>query len=275
MTAALRTLIQQQQVARRAPRATPVMLKLLQVWQFNATAEGGLAGAIATAKQYGFTGLVVKALDGIDWMSVYDTSPDALDSVTKVAQQWRMCADAGLRYFCWTNPKHDIDMTGEAALTARIARACDGVLLDTEPYRLFWGSNAPAGLAQSFMESIREQAPDAFIGLQPDPRPAALDQIRVQEWLPFVDVLCGQHYYQDFNSDPAAEMAYALELGQRFGLPVLPTLPGNAPTASLPLSEIWKFPGFVVWRLGTTPPQALQLLGSCAVLGLSSPRLVA
>jgi hypothetical protein len=251
------------------------MLKLLQVWQFNATAEGGLAGAIATAKQYGFTGLVVKALDGIDWMSIYDTSPDALDSVTKVAQQWRTCADAGLRYFCWTNPKHDIDMPGEAAVTALIARACDGVLLDTEPYRQFWGSNAPAGLAQSFMESIREQAPEAFIGLQPDPRPTALDQIRVQEWLPFVDVLCGQHYYQDFNSDPAAEMAYALELGQRFGLPVLPTLPGNAPTASLPLSEIWKFPGFVVWRLGTTPPQALQLLGSCAVLGLSSPRLVA
>ncbi len=274
-------LLQQQQLAARAispwvgPQRPPPILKLLQVFQFDLTAEGNLAGAIATATRFGYTGLLVKALDGVDWMSTFDTSPDALSGVDAVARQWEQCGEAGLRYFCWTNPRHDVDMAGEALATSRIARACDGVLLDTEPYRQFWGPNAPVGLANGFMESVREQAPDAFLGLQPDPRPTALQEIRVEEWLPFVDVLCGQHYWTDFGSNPRTELQYAAQLGASTGLPVVPTLPGNSAASVFPLDLIAQLPGFILWRLGTIGLDVLAQLGPCDVAGLSSAHLMA
>jgi hypothetical protein len=256
-----------------APKPTPLAyLRLLQVWEWGSVTLGE---AIDLCLANGFTGLCVKALDGIDWMDQFDNSADALGSVGDVIGQAEACNEAGLYYFTWTNPRHDVDLEEEAALTARIANASDGLLLDTEPYRQFWGANAPSGLAEGFMQAIREKAPDAFLGLQPDPRPNALAEIRVQEWLPYVDIFCGQHYWTDFGTLPLAELEYAMQLGQQYGLPVLPTLPGLAAPNAFHTVELLlqTFPGFVVWRMGTTPQATLATLGSMEVAGLESSKL--
>lgn len=273
-------LVQQQQLVRGLTSTQEHFrraLKLLQIFQYGPpyAMETELGEALATAVQYGFTGVVVKALDGVDWMARFDPTRDALDSIDAVAAQAAKAHSLGLYYFCWTNPRHDVDMTLEVSLTASTARACDGLFLDTEPYRQFWGAGSPPGLAEAFMGSLRQQAPDAFLGLQPDPRPAALQQIRVDEWLPFVDVLAGQHYWTDFGSDARKELEYAMQLGRSAGLPLLPTLPGNANARTIPLDVVEQFPGFIVWRLGTTGPDVLNTIGGCPVIGLASPRLAA
>lgn len=242
------------------------MTKLLQVWQYGqpTAAENGLDDAIATAKQFGFDGLLVKAIDGLTWMAEVDPHADAIGSVDQVAQQCARAHAAGLQYFVWTNPRHDIDVDQEATLSGQLAAACDGLFLDVEPYRQFWNNNAPIGQAAHFMEVVRQQAPSAFIALQPDPRPQALAGIRVTEWIPSCNAIAGQHYWTDFGSDPRAELARAAALGVQFGLPVLPTLPGNADPASVPTDLVAGFPGFVAWRMGTTGPAMLQVLGAIA-----------
>lgn len=242
-------------------------MKLLQIWQYGLpnAAENGLDDAIATAKQFGFDGLLVKALDGLDWMATFDGHADALRSVDQVATQAARAHAAGLQYFAWTNPKHDVNVDEEATMTGQIALACDGVFLDTEPYRQFWNNDAPVGQAAHFMDVLRQTAPDALVILQPDPRPNALAGIKVGEWTPKCSGIAGQHYWTDFSSDPRAELADAAQLGQQVGLPVYPTLPGNADPSSVPTDLVAGFPGFVVWRLGSTGPAMLQLLGGIAI----------
>lgn len=241
-------------------------MKLLQVWQYGqpTAAENGLDDAIATAKQYGFDGLLQKALDGLTWMSQVDPHPDAIGSVDQVRQLAARAHAAGLKYFVWTNPRHDVNVDQEATLTGQLAQACDGLFLDTEPYRQFWGNDAPIGQAAHFMQVVRGVAPEAFIALQPDPRSNALAGIRIAEWIPSCSAISGQHYWTDFETDPRVELGNAADLGVQFGLPVMPTLPGNADPSSVPTDLLGGFPGFVVWRMGTTGPAMLQVLGAIA-----------
>lgn len=243
-------------------------MKLLQVWQYGppAAAEETLDQALATAATYGFDGLLVKVLDGTTWMGQIDPSSDAVRSADQVAEQRVRCQAAGLRLYAWTNPLYDVDREQQATLTAACATACDGLFLDVEPYEQFWGAWRPADAAKAFMERVRELAPRAWLALQPDPRPARLAEIRPEEWLPFVDVLAGQHYWSDFESDPRQELAYASSLREQWGKPVWPTLPGNSPPESAPLDLLAGFTGLVCWRLGSTPATMLARLGGLALV---------
>jgi hypothetical protein len=53
-------------------------VKLLRVWKFSGDGRDAdnLAEAIGIATQHGSSGLLVKALDGTDWMRTYDASAD-------------------------------------------------------------------------------------------------------------------------------------------------------------------------------------------------------
>jgi hypothetical protein len=131
----------------------------------------------------------------------------------------------------------------------------------------FWGAWRPVGLAGRFMDLLRAGY-DGWICLQPDPRPSRLAEIRVEEWLAGgCDALAGQHYWTDFQVDAAAELRRAADLAREYGVPVYPTLPGNAALASFPLQQIAEFPGFVVWRYRTTPLETmLALAGAPATM---------
>ena len=250
------------------PPAKMHYLKLLQVWQWGDTTPQQV---MDQARSYGFTGLLVKALDGPQWMGDYDPSPYALSSPENVREQAALAHSQGMYYFVWTNPRQ-FQIQLQADLTAEATKACDGVLLDIEPYEQFWGPWAPIGLAAQFMTLLREKAPRAYIGLQPDPRISALSALRISEWVPRADSIWGQHYWNDFNSDPVSELVHAAALGMLYSMPVLPTLPGNA--TGFPVDAIGKFPGFAVWRSGTTPEETLVLLGQIPVAGTVSDKLV-
>jgi hypothetical protein len=238
------------------------MLKLLQVWQYGlpTAKEETLAAAIKTAKEFGFTGLLVKALDGPDWMSNFQSSQDALGSVEEAADQRKKSAAAGLGYYIWTVPKPD-QWQAQADITAELALATDGVFLDVEPYPEFWGPWRPVGLATQFMQRVRQAAPEAWIVLQPDPRKARLAEIRPDEWMAHCDAIAGQHYWSDFQVSSRDELTRAKELVEHYQKPAYPTLPGNAPLGTFPLDMLTEFAGFVVWRLGSTPAQTLTALG--------------
>ena len=272
MTRAItRRIIQEQQRLLAVPPAVTDRhyLKLLQVWQWenSQTIDSVLDQAVA----YGFTGLLVKALDGPYWMGQIDPSSEALGSVADVAIHTRKARERGLYYFCWTNPRQ-FEIAQQTSLTAGCANASDGVFLDIEPYSQFWGPWAQIGLAALFMAQLTEKT-NSFIALQPDPRVNALASLRISEWIPKADAISGQHYWSDFNSDPTEQLVHALALGNLYSMPSLPTLPGNAPYESFPTNAISAFPGFAVWRLGSTPSRTLSMLGSLPVAGLVSDKL--
>lgn len=245
-------------------------LKLIQIWQW-ADLPYSFDGALSLCEDLGMTGLLIKALDGKYWMGDIDPSPIAVGSVRDCHELWQRAFERGLYVFFWTNPRQS-DWQAQASITADIALATDGALLDIEPYDQFWGAWAQAGLARSFMQAIRARAPDAYVALQPDPRTNALQALRIAEWNEYSDGLWGQHYWNDFQTDPQAELQHARDLGQVFGTPICPTLPGNY-GGTYPLATISTFPGFAVWRAGSTPMSTLIALGNTPVAGLSTKKI--
>lgn len=243
-------------------------LKLLQGWQ-----AVNIADICAACHEYGFTGVLLKALDGSDWMRTFDSSPDAIGSLSDVAWLASYVRAQGLYCFCWTVPKDQGDLALQAALSAQIAQACDGLFLDVEPYNQFWGAWRSVGDAAQFMLWLRQEAPLPFVALQPDPRPNALAEIRLDEWQASVDCLAAQHYWSDFGTTSTYELLRAFELAQQTGLPILPTLPGNAGLASFDMNLVAQLPGFVLWRWGTIPQDTLAALGSAPVAGFRSSRI--
>ncbi|HEY3058845.1 MAG TPA: hypothetical protein VGL99_07735 [Chloroflexota bacterium] len=249
-------------------------MKLLQLWKFGGSGRDAdnLADAIGRAQQHGFDGLLVKALDGTEWMSAFDSGADAIASSDQVAAQRDACHAAGLKYYVWTNPLHNVDLDVQATRTAAAALASDGIFLDVEPFAgppPFWGPLRPPGLADGFMRRVRELAPDVWIALQPDPRPGRLAEIRPEEWFPYINAFAGQHYWTDFSPSAESwatrarlELSNAAEIGRHWNKPVLPTLPGISNATAFPIDMLRDFPGFVVFRLGTTSSESLNLLGS-------------
>jgi hypothetical protein len=226
---------------------------------------------IATAHQYGWTGLLFKALDGGNWHASYASEQDAIGSVDDAAAMADRAHAAGLKFYVWTNPLSTHGIQTQGSLTGELALATDGVFMDFEPYAHFWGAWRPVGLARTLMERIREVAPDAFIAAQPDPRPARLAELRFEEIAPYVDCIAGQHYVSDFYLTPSraryeAELHYAASIGERWGVPVWPSLAGNSDTKgwgldTVPVEMLQEFGGLVVFRVGTTSPAMLELLG--------------
>jgi len=249
-------------------------VKLLQIWKFGGPGRDAdsLDAAISIAQQHHFDGLLIKALDGTEWMSVYDAADDAIRSSEQAATQRDRCHDAGLKYYVWTNPIHNVDLEVQAQRTAAAALASDGLFLDVEPFTgppPFWGALRPAGAADGFMRRVRELAGDVWIALQPDPRAARLAEIRPDEWLTHINAFAGQFYWTDFSPPPETwstrarlELSNAASLGRSWEMPVLPTLPGISDPGAFPIDMLREFPGFVVYRLGTTSPEVLELLGS-------------
>ena len=245
-------------------------LKLIQVWQW-ADLPYNFDGALTLCEDLGMTGLLIKALDGKYWMGDIEPSPIAVSSVRDCHELWQRAFERGLYVFFWTNPRQ-ADWQAQANTTADIALASDGVLLDIEPYAEFWGAWAEVGLARRFMQAIRARAADAYVALQPDPRTNALQALRIAEWTEQADGVWGQHYWNDFHTDPEAELAHARDLGQVLGTPICPTLPGNYGGA-YPLDTISTFPGFAVWRAGSTPMSTLIALGNTPVAGLTTKKI--
>lgn len=246
--------------------------KLLQVWQTTGQAEKTPEEMAATCQQYGYGGVLVKALDGTAWMSNFD--PGGLGSAEQVAEWAEFFRGVDLKMLCWVNPLQQ-NTGAQADMAAAIGNACDGLAFDTEPYASFWGVGAPAGLADSYMTRLRSglNDPDLPRIWQPDPRPERLAELLPDEWAQHMTIIATQDYVTDFYWTPSAQaMRGLLDQTQanaaRFGLAPWSTLPGLAGADLLPADAISELEGFVVWRMGTTGPGTLSWLGS---IGLSDP----
>lgn len=225
-------------------------LLCLQIWQpIHATAIADFALAA------GLNAVMLKALDGDNWMGAFDST--GIAGVEHVQQFADYFHERGLRFGIWTIPKVE-DQSGEADLTIMAAGAgAEFLALDIEPYQGFWGTTAEPGEAQALAERLDREVSIPII-LQPDPRPNAERLERIEEWAVCAAAIAGQDYWTSFQK-PWQDSLYNLDLADRLGLSTLPTLPGDAEPADMQAAAAGcrrrGALGLFIWRYGSCSPE--------------------
>jgi hypothetical protein len=226
--------------------------KALWMWEFSQQAEKSLPEACATARNLaGADVLLVKVLDGADWMRLYD--PAGYASLSQFQADAAAAAAGGVTVIPWVVP-HGVDPAGEAAAHAALGPV---LMVDLEPYPGFWTgpiANLPVYLAALRAGGVAE------LHISIDPRQSAIDALGgVHAFADAADGLHPQCYWTDFQQ-PALTVVPLIRALSTAAL-VYPVLPGNG--AAQDLADVWTgaqaagCEGVSCWRLGSMTAQQL------------------
>jgi len=240
--------------------------KALWQWEFSQQAEQTLADAAATAKNLaGATILLVKLMDGTDWMSLFD--PQGYSSLAQFQADAAAAQANGVTVIPWVVP-HGQDPAGEAAAHAQLGSV---LMVDLEPYRGFW--TGPASGIPTYLQALRAGGVKE-IHVSIDPRAAAVAAIGGYHVLDPADGIHPQVYWTTFQQ-PAADVVPMIQAIFEPGGPlVYPALPGEG-TAS-DMAAVWTAAqglgcdGVSVWRLGSMSSQQLAAFANL-VMPASTP----
>lgn len=175
----------------------------------------------------------VKTHDGVSYMSAFSNHPAAPKNAASVAHLKTVYGNQGILFSPWCVPK-GLDPAAEAAIAIEVIRAGGNrLILDVEPYQYFW--TGPWSNLHPYMQAIRAACPDAWISLSFDPRYGTyggytvdhMAEIHIDEWLPYVNCLVPQDYWDTFGTDPVWEVEHTWERLQYYGKTVVFALPGN------------------------------------------------
>ncbi len=173
----------------------------------------------------------VKALDGVDWMAEFDTSPLAVQNVKGTPPYWTW-KERG--WVPWTVPRGG-DPVREGQLTGQLAEAAGGVILDLEPYKGYWEGTEWG--AEHFVDAY-------FAETQVLPR-ICLDHRRLRDGFPYdpflerVAGLLPQVYWTDFQRPWREVLEEAEAVLTPLHRPIEYVLPGNARTEDLQSARAW------------------------------------
>jgi hypothetical protein len=252
---------------------------IVWVWQFSA--DGSLA-AIASALNGTGLGVLVKTHDGIEWMSTYDNSPDAITGVERVRNVASYFENRGIPFHAWAVPK-GVDPVREAQMAADVlAAGARSLVLDVEGSSGFWVGTA--GDARAYADELRRLSPYGRVDISIDPRPWRINLVPMTEFVATSDGIWPQLYWETFdtpgNVESYAAAGYAptggsitpeflLEATQQILKPyerdIVPVGQGAAvdPTAWARFAHrAWdlKMPAIANWRFGVTAAETLAYL---------------
>ena len=142
--------------------------------------------------------MLVKTHDGIEWMSKYDHSPDAITGPTRVRN-----VGALLR-----GPRHPVPRVGvpkgvdpvrEAQMAADVlAAGARSLVLDVEGSSGFWvGSPADA---RQYGDELRRLSPYGRVDISIDPRPWRINLVPMTEFVAMTDGIWPQLYWETFDT---------------------------------------------------------------------------
>ncbi len=251
------------------------------VWQFSV--DGPPEGIAASlARQH--MAAVVKTHDGLDWMSKYDHHAAAVSGPGQIAAIASMFERSGVPFHAWAVIK-GIDPVGEAQMAADVlAAGARSLVLDLEGYAGFW-TGSPAA-AVRFGQELRARTPNGRVDISIDARPWRLKDVPLPEFMPFIDGIWPQLYWETFDSQdnfnafrfsgypPDSDgitPIFLLDVAHRVLAPfdrwIVPIGQGasNDATAWPDFAHrAWELqmPGVSVWRYGVTSQSTLQYLGA-------------
>ncbi len=238
--------------------------RALWLWMFSAQAERTWADALRTTQTLAGAGvLLVKAMDGQQWLSDFDNAPAAIYGPRALRGLQQMGAAQGCTVVPWVVPHGRGDAAAHAALGAVL-------VADLEPYPGFWTDSAdgvPAYLADLRAGGVRE----LYVSL--DPRPQALTALGAASWAGQTAGVLAQTYWTDFGVAPEACLAQ-IAACVRLGAPVVPVLPGDGATGFAgfwPAARALGCTGVSGWRLGSMDATALAAFAALDVAPPADP----
>lgn len=249
------------------------------VWQFS---SDGSKEAIADALSPGRLGVVLKTHDGLDWMSTWDRSADAISGPAQIEKLASYFDRHDIPFHAWSVVR-GFDPIAEARMTADVISAgALSLTLDLEGSAGFWvGSNDDA---LRFGEELRRLHPFKRIDISIDPRPWRINLVPMSEFVAFTDGIWPQLYWDTFNTQGNLDLYHTAGFNPSHGMTpeflldatdailvnydreVIPVGQGAAADADMWarfVSRAWKLGMGTVadWRLGVTPEATLAYLG--------------
>lgn len=259
------------------------------VWEFT---FDGPPWQIASDLAANGMGIVLKTHDGVDWMSTWDHTPDAVTGPGQVRTLANYFEDAGVPFHTWCVPT-GVDPAREARMAADVLAAGARTLtLDLEAGAGFWRGSADD--ARRLGDELRRIAPFAPIDLSIDPRPWRMVLAPLNEFVAFTDAIAPQLYWQSFASQanidgyryvglpPPPEgitPEFLLDVTARvlapYDRPILPMGQGAAGAGDwsrfIQHGRAIGMGTAAVWRYGVMPGETLSYLGANRAVGHPQP----
>jgi len=165
------------------------------VWQFSS--DGSLE-TVASQLQGTGVGALLKTHDGLEWMSKYDTHPDAVTSASRAGNIASYFEDRGVPFHAWCVVRGE-DPIREAEMCADVlAAGARSVVIDLEGGSGFWHGTPTDALR--FGERLRTLSPYGRVDISIDPRPWRINLVPMNEFVAMSDAIWPQLYWDTFNT---------------------------------------------------------------------------
>jgi len=142
--------------------------------------------------------IYIKTHDAADWMSTYDEHPAAVSGPEAIQNLIDVYGEQGIEVAAWFVPKGtDYDAQLQLAIDV-IDSGVTALYADLEPFPGFCFLECQE-LAENFWIPLREQRPDAHLGVIYDPRPWWWEQSATAEWFSVADSALPMCYWDDYT----------------------------------------------------------------------------
>lgn len=250
------------------------------VWQFSA--DGSLEDVSQQLQGTG-VGALLKTHDGLEWMSKYDTHPDAVTGAARAANIGRYFEDRGVPFHAWCVVT-GVDPIREAEMCAEVlAGGARSLVIDLEGGSGFWRGTPTDALR--FGERLRTLSPYGRVDISIDPRPWRINLVPMNEFVALSDGIWPQLYWDTFNTPgnhdgyrasgfnvpaegttPEFLLDTTAQLLQPYERPIIPIGQGAASdpgTWGRFAYRAWELGQYElsIWRLGVTRTETVQYLG--------------
>ena len=211
--------------------ATPPLVEPI-VWQLNRDYPDGTP----TDSSLPIQTIYIKTHDGTDWMSTFDAHPLAISGPAALQNIIGIYASQGIQTAAWFVPKGS-DYDGQVYMAEQVIDSgVTALYADIEPFAGFCNQDC-AALAQNFWTRLRQERPNARLGVIYDPRPWWRDVSGIETWFASANVAMPMCYWDTFAGqgvwgDPAGCVTQAkADLAPLTGgrtLEYLPLLQGDS-----------------------------------------------
>ena len=215
----------------------------------------------------------IKTHDGTDWMSTYDTNPQAISGPTALKNLMAAYQSQGIGVAAWFVPK-GTDVDAQVAMAEQVIDSgVKALYADAEHYAGFCTTNC-SFLATTFWTRLRAERPNAVLGVIYDPRPQHWDASATAQWLASADVALPMCYWESYTdqvpwSDPkgCVDRAHAdlAVLAPGRTLQYAPILQGNTSAVRIQQGMRAAFMNgteqMSIWRRGVTPADVWSAIG--------------
>jgi hypothetical protein len=165
------------------------------VWHFGVD---GPPERIASVLAQNKVGIILKAFNGTQWMSTWDTTRYAITGPDQVAALATYFENNGVPFHTYgvvqgLDPQREADMCAQV-----IGAGARSVFLDLEPFAGYWQGSSQAAVA--FGQEFQRQQPAGTLYLCVDPRPWVITRVPVDQLVPFSRGFAPMVYWESFNT---------------------------------------------------------------------------